>query len=93
MKIICWWVLVFMISSSMLLLVALAEENFKVDGVMYGTTAIVNGKIVKVGDYVNGAKVIEITDDFVKFIGKEGIFTVRVEGNDTDIQADEASDE
>ena len=60
------------------------KENFKVNGILDTTTAIVNNKVVRVGDYVDGAKVIEITHDFVKFIGKYGIFTRRVREEETD---------
>lgn len=60
------------------------KENFKVNGILDTTTAIVNNKVVRVGDYVNGAKVIEITHDFVRFIGKYGIFTRRVREEETD---------
>lgn len=52
------------------LCVALAQPNLEVNGIFYDDKepyVIVNDKVVKIGDTIDGAKVIEIKPDFVKF--------------------------
>jgi hypothetical protein len=58
-----------------------AQPNLEVSGIMKGKDkrAMVNGEIVKEGDAVNGAEVIEIGDDFVKFKYEGEFFTKKAE--------------
>lgn len=55
--------------------------ELRLEGIMYdkiNPCAIVNGKIVKVGDEIKSTKVLEITEDTVKFKYEGGIFTKKL---------------
>jgi hypothetical protein len=62
--------------------VGLAQSDLEVSGIFYNekgqSYAIVNGSIHKVGSIINGAKIIEINKDFVRFENKAGLFDKRI---------------
>ncbi|NCU33693.1 MAG: hypothetical protein EOM23_12350 [Candidatus Moranbacteria bacterium] len=51
-----------------------AQSTLEVEGIMFGEVpvAVVNGKVVKVGDEIDTAEVMEIGEDFVKFSLDQG---------------------
>jgi hypothetical protein len=46
--------------------IALQAADFKLTGILNGTMAVINGKVVKIGDVVGKARVIDITDNSVR---------------------------
>lgn len=58
----------------------LAQHDLEVTGILGGEelSAIVNGKIVKVGDEIEGAKILEIKKDSVKFKHGDRVFTKKI---------------
>jgi hypothetical protein len=44
----------------------LRAEDYKLTGILNGTTAVINGRIVMVGDTVGKARIIDITDNTVR---------------------------
>lgn len=57
-----------------------AETKIEVSGIIGGDNpvAIVNGSVMKIGDEINGTKIIEIKGDYVKFQYKgESSFFIR----------------
>ncbi|PIQ88680.1 MAG: hypothetical protein COV72_07060 [Candidatus Omnitrophica bacterium CG11_big_fil_rev_8_21_14_0_20_42_13] len=60
---------------------------FVVKGVVWGegfTQAIINDSVVKEGDYIEGAKVLEINKDKIKLSYEDNIFFLSVSVNDKD---------
>ncbi len=56
---------------------AAAQPDLEVSGIVVGegeSLAVVNGKVVKAGDDINGVKVIEIGEGAVKFKYKDDVF-------------------
>ena len=75
-------ILIVTIAVSLLYVVTIfAQPNLEVSGIMKGKDkrAMVNGEIVKEGDAISGAEVIEIGDDSVKFKYEGEFFTKKAE--------------
>ena len=76
------------------LCVALAQPDLEVEGIFYEekeqSYAIVNGEVVKAGSKINGAEIIEITKDSVKFKYENDFFVKRM-GEGSGAQGDKAA--
>ncbi|MCQ9205641.1 MAG: hypothetical protein NG737_04945 [Omnitrophica bacterium] len=62
--------------------------GFSVDGIMYdkkNPRAIVEGEILGVGDYIYGAKIIDITRGYVKFEYNNEIFVEELVVSEKDV--------
>ncbi|MCQ9205642.1 MAG: DUF5684 domain-containing protein [Omnitrophica bacterium] len=74
-------IVIFLVGFSLICLsISFAQPNVKVNGVLLGRekTAIINGNIKREGDFVDGAKVMEITEAYVKFKYQDNTFIVRL---------------
>ena len=76
--IVAWVAVIFFIYSG----VSLAQPNLEISGILYdqkgNSTAIVNEKTLKVGSNIDGAEVIAINKDSVKFQYKDEIITLKI---------------
>ena len=76
------------------LCVALAQPDLKVEGIFLEekgqSYAIVNGEVVKAGSKINGAEIIEITKDSVKFKYENDFFLRRMDEG-LDVQGEKAT--
>jgi hypothetical protein len=52
-------------------IIVLQASDYKLSGILNGTMAVINGKVVKVGDVVSKARVIEINDSTVRLQAAE----------------------
>ena len=56
-----------------------SQSELEINGVMEDQFAIVNDRMVHVGDYIEGFKVLDIKRDYLKFLGKDGIFIKKID--------------
>lgn len=80
-------IVIFLAGFSLICLsISFAQPKVKVSGVLLGRekTAIINGNIKREGDFVDGARVIEITEVYVKFKYQDNTFIVRLGRDDAE---------
>lgn len=73
---------VFILFSFILITTCLAKPDLRIEGILLkengGSSVIVNGQVMGVGDTIEGVEIVEITEETVKFKDKNAYFIEKI---------------